>query len=170
NPLAPIRNGLHVLQRLDDGDSASKDRARSMLTIVERRVAHLVRLVDDLLETARITSGKIVLKKRHVDLATVIQEALQMSEPLIQAGEHKISVSLDHQPLIVDGDPVRLAQVFANLLNNAAKYTPQEGHIEITTKRDGDQASVSVRDNGMPGFWREAQRSKRSGFSRPCQA
>src|SRR5208283_5809261 len=149
NPLAPIRNGLHVLQRLDDGDSASKDRARSMLTIVERRVAHLVRLVDDLLETARITSGKIVLKKRHVDLATVIQEALQMSEPLIQAGKHKISISLDHQPLIVDGDPVRLTQVFANLLNNAAKYTPSGGQIEILTKRDGDRASVSVRDNGI---------------------
>ena len=127
NPLAPIRNGLHVLQRLDDDDPASKDRARSMLTIVERQVAHLVRLVDDLLETARITSGKIELRKQHVDLGAVIQQAIQMSEPLIQAGEHKISVSLDHQPLIVDGDPVRLTQVFANLLNNAAKYTPRRG-------------------------------------------
>src|SRR5208337_4822033 len=102
NPLAPIQNGLHVLQKLDGGDPVSKDRAHSVLTIVERQVAHLTRLVDDLLETARITAGKIELRKQHVDLATVIQQALQLSEPLIQAGKHKISISLDHQPLIVD--------------------------------------------------------------------
>ena len=149
NPLAPIRNGLYVLQRLDNDDPASKDRARSMLTIVERQVAHLVRLVDDLLETARITSGKVELKKQHVDLRAVIQQALQMSEPAIQAGGQEISVSLTNQPVIVDGDPVRLTQVFANLLNNAAKYTPREGRIEISMKRGGDQASVSVRDDGM---------------------
>jgi two-component system, sensor histidine kinase len=149
NPLAPIQNGMYLLQTLDGGDPASKERARSVLTIVDRQVAHLVRLVDDLLESARITTGKIELRKEYVDLSTVILQALQMSEPLIQVGKHKISVSLDDQPLIVEGDPVRLTQVFANLLNNAAKYTPPEGQIEMSTKRDGDQASVSVRDNGI---------------------
>ena len=144
NPLAPIQNGLHVLQKLDGGDPVSKDRAHSVLTIVERQVAHLTRLVDDLLETARITAGKIEVRKQHVDLATVIQQALQLSEPLIQAGKHKISISLDHQPLIVDGDPVRLTQVFANLLNNAAKYTPPEGR-----NRNLDEAR-----------WRPSQRQR----------
>ena len=149
NPLAPIQNGLHVLHTLDVADPASKDRARSVLTIAERQVAHLVRLVDDLLDVSRITTGKIELRKQHIELATVIQQALEMSEPLIQAGKHKTSVSLDEQPLIVDGDPVRLTQVFANLFNNAAKYTPPEGQIEISTKCDSDQACVSIRDTGM---------------------
>lgn len=149
NPLAPIQNGLHLLQKLDVGDPAFKDRARSVLTIVDSQVAHLVRLVDDLLEVSRFSTGKIELRKERVDLTAVIQQALHMSGPLILAGKHKINVSLDHRPLIIDGDPVRLTQVFANLLNNAAKYTPPEGRIDISTTRDGDQASVSVRDNGM---------------------
>jgi nitrogen fixation/metabolism regulation signal transduction histidine kinase len=149
NPLAPIQNGVHVLRRLDGDDPASRDRARRALTIVDRQVAHLVRLVDDLLEVSRITTGKIELRKQHLDLAAVIQQALEMSEPSIKAGKHKISLVLDHEPLIVDGDPVRLTQVFANLFNNAAKYTPPKGQIEISAKREGDQALVSVRDNGI---------------------
>ncbi len=159
NPLAPIQNGVHVLRRLDGDDPASRDRARRALTIVDRQVAHLVRLVDDLLEVSRITTGKIELRKQHLDLAAVIQQALEMSEPSIKAGKHKISLVPDHEPLIVDGDPVRLTQVFANLFNNAAKYTPPKGQIEISAKREGDQALVSVRDNGigvsadmLPGF------------------
>ena len=84
-----------------------------------------------------------------MSIAAVIHQAIQTSEPAINAGRHKMSVSLEHQPLTVDGDAVRLTQVFANLLNNSAKYTLPEGHIAISTKRDGDEAVVSVRDNGI---------------------
>jgi signal transduction histidine kinase/ActR/RegA family two-component response regulator len=149
NPLAPIRNAVYLLQKLDGDDPVAKDRGRSLVTMMEKQVAHLIRLVDDLLEVSRITSGKIELRKQHVDLAAVIHQAIQTSEPLINAGRHKMSVSLSSKPLIVDGDLVRLTQVFANLLNNAAKYTLPEGHIEISTKRDGDEAVVSVRDSGI---------------------
>jgi PAS domain S-box-containing protein len=149
NPLAPISNAVSLIKRLGDDDTAVKGQARLLISLVDRQVDHLIRLVDDLLEVSRITSGKIELKKKHVGLAAVIQQALETSDPLIQAGRHKISISLGDQPLIVGGDPVRLVQVFANLINNAAKYTPPEGHIEISIKRKGDKATTSIRDNGM---------------------
>ena len=149
NPLAPIRNAISALQRLSDDDPAAKDRARLLITIAERQVDHLIRLVDDLLDVARITSGKIELKKQHVDLGDIMRQAIETSQPVIDAEQHVVTISLADQPLLLDGDPVRLTQVFANLLNNAAKYTPPEGRIAISTKRDHDEAVVSIRDNGI---------------------
>jgi PAS domain S-box-containing protein len=149
NPLASIRNAVSVLQKLNDDDAAAKDRARLLITIVERQVDHLIRLVDDLLDVARIATGKIELRKQLVDLSDIMRQAIETSQPAINAGQHMVTISLADQPLTVDGDPVRLTQVFANLLNNSAKYTPPEGRIEISTKRDGDEAVVSIRDNGI---------------------
>jgi CheY-like chemotaxis protein len=116
---------------------------------MERQVDHLVRLVDDLLEISRITTGKIVLRKARVDLAGVIGQAIEISEPLIRSQQHQLSLDLGDKPLFVEGDPVRLAQVFANLLNNAAKYTPRAGHIHVSSKSEGGEAVVSVSDNGI---------------------
>lgn len=148
NPLAPIRSAVHVLRSLGD-DAGAKDKADRLLAMVERQTDHLVQLVDDLLEASRITTGKIALKRRPVTLAETIHQAFEISEPLIANGRHNLSVSLDEEPLVVDGDPVRLTQIFANLLNNAAKYTPPEGRIQVSLKRDGERAIVSVADDGI---------------------
>jgi PAS domain S-box-containing protein len=149
NPLAPIRNAVSVLQRLDDHDPAAKDQARLLIAMAERQVDHLIRLVDDLLEVARIATGKIELKKQHVDLRETMCQAIETAEAVINAGRHTTTISLADQPLTVDGDPVRLAQVFANLLNNAAKYTLPELRIEISMKKAGDEAVVKISDNGI---------------------
>jgi two-component system, sensor histidine kinase len=149
NPLAPIRNAVYVLRRLNSDDVASNEKAHALISMVERQVDHLVRLVDDLLEVSRITTGKIRLKKRQVDLAKVTEQAIEISEPLIKSVQHELVVSPGDEPLFVHGDPVRLAQVFANLINNAAKYTPPGGRIEIALRRQREKAVISVRDNGM---------------------
>lgn len=145
NPLAPIRNALHVLKR-SAGQEPSVDRLYSMM---DRQVDHLVRLVDDLLEVSRITSGKIELKRERVDLASLIGHAVEMSQPFIQAAGHELSVSYAQQPLLVYADPVRISQVFANLLNNAAKYTDHGGRIHLSAYRKGDEAVVRVSDTGV---------------------
>ncbi len=149
NPLAPIRSAVYVLHRLNSDDPASREKASALISMVDRQVDHLVRLVDDLLEVSRITTGKIRLQKRQVDLAKAIEQAIEISEPLIKSEQHELAVSLGDEPLAVDGDPVRLAQVFANLINNAAKYTPRGGRIEITLRREREKAAISVRDNGI---------------------
>ncbi len=149
NPLAPIRSAVYVLKRMQGDDPPSSEKAGSLISMVERQVDHLVRLVDDLLEVSRITTGKITLKKRLVNLSEIVEQALEISEPLIQSEQHELTVSLDDGELAVDGDPVRLAQVFANLINNAAKYTPRGGRIEVSLQRQQQTAVVSVRDNGM---------------------
>jgi PAS domain S-box-containing protein len=147
NPLAPIRNCLRML-RLAGASSAGPAVERAH-EVMERQVAHMVRLVDDLLELSRISRGTIELKKERVELATVINHALETSKPLIEAAGHRLSVSLPSEPIRVDGDPVRLSQVFANLLNNAAKYTEQGGNIAVAARLDGGDAVVSVRDTGI---------------------
>ena len=149
NPLAPIRNAVSALQRLNDNDPAAKDQARFLIAMVDRQADHLIRLVDDLLEVARITSGKIELKKQHVDLRDAVRQAIETSQPAINAGRHMMTISLPDQPLTVDGDPMRLTQVFANLLNNAAKYTPPEGRIAISMRSDGEEVVASIGDNGI---------------------
>jgi PAS domain S-box-containing protein len=147
NPLAPIRNCLRVL-RLAGAHSAGPAIERAH-DVMERQVAHMVRLVDDLLELSRISRGTIELKKERVELTTVINHALETSKPLIEAAGHRLSVSLPSEPIRVDGDAVRLSQVFANLFNNAAKYTEQGGSIAVTAKLDGGDAVVAVRDTGI---------------------
>ena len=144
NPLAPIRNSLHIL-RLTGRQDPGTERVGEMM---ERQVNHMVRLVDDLLEVSRITRGKIELRSELVEVETVVQNAVESSRPLIDAGGHRLALALPPEPLTLEGDPVRLTQVFANLLNNAAKYTDRGGQIWLTVRRDGDAASISVRDNG----------------------
>jgi PAS domain S-box-containing protein len=145
NPLAPLRNAVELLRRAG-GDAALLEKARSMM---ERQVGQMVRLVDDLLDISRITRGKIQLRKERVELAAVVRSAVEAARPLIEAQAHELTVTLPPQPLYLDADPTRLAQVFSNLLTNAAKYTEKGGHVWLTAERQGGEAVVSVRDTGM---------------------
>jgi PAS domain S-box-containing protein len=145
NPLAPIRNGLQIL-RMTKADPAAVGRVHEML---ERQVGHLVRLVDDLMEVARVTRGRIELRKEAVDLAGMLRSAVETSRPLIEAARHELIVDLPEEPVTLVADPVRLAQVVANLLNNAAKYTEEGGRIFVSARREGEHAVVIVRDSGV---------------------
>jgi PAS domain S-box-containing protein len=144
NPLAPLRNSLALL-RMSGGAEASMANVHALM---ERQVDHLVRLVDDLLEVSRITRGTFELRRERIDLGAIIRNAVETSEPLIYEGKHRLSVSLPDELLWLDGDPVRLAQILANLLNNAAKYTDDGGDLAVLARRDGDTAVITVRDNG----------------------
>ena len=145
NPLAPIRNSLNIL-RLTNAESPAAQRVQEMM---ERQVNHMVRLVDDLLEIARITTGKIELRLEPVEIASVVHTAVDTSRPLIDAGRHHLITKLPPEPLTVEADPMRLSQVISNLLNNAAKYTQPGGQIWLTVSRDAGQAVISVRDTGI---------------------
>jgi signal transduction histidine kinase len=145
NPLAPIRNGLQILQ-IAGNDRAAQERARA---IVERQVAQMVRLIDDLLDLSRINRGKVELRKERVDVAVVVQNALETSRPILEQRGHELRVDLPPEPLFVEADVTRLSQVFSNLLNNAAKYTEPGGRIALTVERRGGEAAVGVRDNGV---------------------
>ncbi len=147
NPLAPLRNALLLLRRSDKGEAA----AAPLLEMMERQVGHLVRLVDDLLEMSRITRGAFELRRESVDLAEVVRNAVETSRPLVEAAEHRVEISLPAEPLSVDGDPVRLTQILANLLNNAARYTGRGGHIRLSVRRDAGGALIAVGDSG-PGI------------------
>ncbi|MGH8238813.1 MAG: ATP-binding protein, partial [Steroidobacteraceae bacterium] len=144
NPLAPLRSSLEIVKRL----ASMPANASSALEIMDRQLSHLVRLVDDLLEVSRITRGQVDLRREHVRLEAAIQGAIETSEQLIRAGSHRLIVSLPDEPLTLDADPVRLAQIFGNLLNNAAKYSEKGGQIEIAARRDGEDALVTIRDSG----------------------
>ena len=145
NPLAPIRNASEVL-RMAGGDEPRVVWARE---IISRQLGHLVRLVDDLLDVSRITQGKIRLRPERVDLAAVAAEAVEASRPLIDARPHRLDVDLPGEPVEVVGDPTRLAQVLANLLNNAAKYTDEGGHVRLAVAAEGGAAVARVRDTGI---------------------
>jgi signal transduction histidine kinase/DNA-binding response OmpR family regulator len=145
NPLAPIRNAVYLVrQRAQD-----RPDLRDVCNLIDRQVQHLVRLVDDLLDISRITRGKIRLQTEPVDLATVVIRAVETTRPLIDARRHELTVSLPEEPVWVEGDPVRLAQVLGNLLNNAAKYTEEGGRIWLTAERSGPEAVFRVRDTGI---------------------
>jgi signal transduction histidine kinase/DNA-binding response OmpR family regulator len=145
NPLAPIRNALTFLRMSGESDP-DVTWAREL---IDRQVTHLVRLVDDLLDVSRITRGKIRIELAGVDLASVVTSAAETSRPLIEAASHRLEVALSPEPLWVNADQARLSQVLANLLNNAAKYTPEGGLITLSVSREGSEACVRVRDNGM---------------------
>ena len=145
NPLAPIRNALEILKMPRvAGDTV--ERARAML---ERQVHHVVRLVDDLLDVSRVMGGKIELRREPVELAAVIARAVETVQPLIDAQQHELHISLSSESMLLDADAVRLSQVVCNLLTNAAKYTDPGGHIWLDAERDRDVAIVRVRDNGI---------------------
>jgi signal transduction histidine kinase len=144
NPLAPIRNAVQVMRKIGISD-AKLAWARD---VVDRQACHLTRLVDDLLDVSRIIRGKITLHKSSINIAAVIEQALETSKPLIDGRQHELAVSLPKEPIRVYGDPVRLAQVVSNVLNNAAKYTPSGGKIGLTVTRESGQAVIQVRDTG----------------------
>jgi signal transduction histidine kinase/CheY-like chemotaxis protein len=144
NPLAPIRNSVNLLRL-----SGASHPAGQVWEMMDRQVSHMVRLVDDLMEVSRITRGKIELQRAQLDLASVIAAAIETSRPHIEAASHTLFVSPPEEPLSVEGDPMRLAQVFANLLNNAVKYTDPGGRISVTARRDGASAVVVVADSGV---------------------
>jgi two-component system CheB/CheR fusion protein len=144
NPLTPIHYALQLLKR-KDLPSHEFERLRAL---IDRQVDHLIRLVDDLLDIARITRGKIELHRKPMDLKDAIRQAVETTSLLFDAKQQKLNVSLPSEALVIDGDHVRLSQVFSNLLNNASKYTPAGGRIDVSAQRDGDSVIISVRDNG----------------------
>jgi PAS domain S-box-containing protein len=145
NPLAPIRNAVHLL-RVAGPSEAVLDGARDM---IERNVSQMVRLVDDLLDVSRITRGKIRLELQPVEMKPVVSQAIDMTRPLIETRQHRLSVTLPEEEVWVLGDASRLAQVVANLLNNAAKYTDEGGDIRLNLAVSDGQAVLKVRDNGV---------------------
>jgi signal transduction histidine kinase/CheY-like chemotaxis protein len=145
NPLAPLRNSLEILRHAEAG-GALLERARGMM---ERQVQQLVRLVDDLLDLSRVTRNKLELRRERIDLAAVVQSAVETSGPLLQASGQRLTLDLPPRPILLDADPTRLAQVFSNLLNNAAKYGEPGGSISLTGERHGASVVVSVRDTGI---------------------
>ena len=147
NPLSPIRNAAALLGATGEGSAERQARAREVIT---RQVDHLAHLVDDLLDVARISEGKIVLRTEEVDLGAVVAQAIETAGPLIAARDHHLDVQLPEQQVWVMGDPVRLAQSVGNLLHNAAKFTPTGGELSVAVSLSGNErVQIAVRDNGI---------------------
>jgi len=144
NPLAPIQSALNV-HRLAP-DAAGR---QHLLGIVERQMQLMVRLIDDLLDVSRINGGKLTLRRKRVQAAQVLASAIETARPLIEHAGHRLELDIEPGDLWLHADPQRLAQVFANLLNNASKYTEPGGRISVSLRRDGGEAVVSVRDSGI---------------------
>lgn len=145
NPLAPLSNAVEIM-RYTDADAAQMSQIRGL---IERQVRHMIRLVDDLLDVSRITQGKLTLRLNRVDLADTINTAVEVVRPLIDELGHEFTLSLPAEPVELSGDAIRLAQVFSNLLNNAAKYTDPGGKICLTASRERDSVVVSIKDTGI---------------------
>ncbi len=144
NPLAPIRTGLQILRL-----TPTTKPTVSTLDMMDRQVCHLVRLIDDLLDISRITRGKLELRKRKIPLTLLLSNAVESSKPLIESGKHTLIQSAPDELITLDVDPVRLAQVISNLLNNAAKYTPNGGTITLTARHINDTVQIEVKDTGI---------------------
>src|SRR5262249_44722933 len=144
NPLAPIRNALQIIRLSPDREAHAQAHA-----MMRRQLEQMVRLADDLLDGSRISQGKLERRRERVPLAAVVGSAVETSRPLIDHLGHQLTVTLPEQPVLVDADPTRLAQVFSNLLNNSAKYMDRGGHIWLTAEQQGSDVLVSVRDNGI---------------------
>jgi signal transduction histidine kinase len=144
NPVAALNSGVYLL-----GKSSGTDRAEAIRELMERQLFHLTRLVEDLLDISRISEGKISLQKERIELAVILRSAIEASQPNIEAAGHSFSTDLPDGPLWLEADHTRMAQVVANLLNNAAKYTPPGGAIMLAARRVDDYAEIEVRDNGV---------------------
>jgi signal transduction histidine kinase len=145
NPLAPMRNAVFLQQKLSiDDPTFVKTR-----DIFDRQVTHLSRMVDDLLDVARLERGKLQLQRERIDLNTMVTATVDTCLPAIQSREHRVKINLAREPLFIDADPVRIEQLLTNLITNAAKFTPDPGEITLETRQDGNSATVSVRDTGI---------------------
>jgi PAS domain S-box-containing protein len=145
NPLAPVRTGLQVLKLLNNKDQQLK-KTREMM---ERQVSNMVRLIDDLLDVSRISSGKVELKREQINLVSAIESAIEGSRPFIDLGNHTLILDFSDNELLIYADPIRLTQIISNLLNNAAKYTQYGGRIELSLKHLGSDLIIKVKDNGI---------------------
>lgn len=145
NPLAPVRNGLQILHLATDQPEV----ARAAREMMDRQLGHMVRLIDDLLDVSRISRNKMELRRDRVTLSEVIQTAVETARPAIDMEAHDLEIFLPAEPIVLDADLTRLAQVFSNLLTNSAKYTPRGGHIGVSAELQGDEVLVSVKDNGI---------------------
>jgi signal transduction histidine kinase/ActR/RegA family two-component response regulator len=145
NPLAPMRTALEIM-RVAPGNEAAREQAQSVL---ERQLKQMTRLIDDLLDLSRISHGKLELRREPVTLGAVVENAIEITRPAIGSLGHTLDVELPPEPILVNGDPTRLAQVFSNLLHNAAKYTEHAGRVRLTARRAGNQVHVSVKDTGI---------------------
>lgn len=144
NPLAPLRHGLDILRRSPDAANVGE-----IKETMDRQLVHLVRLIDDLLDIARVSQGKIELRREQLQIADVIRAAEEASRPIAEAAGHKLAVEVPSTPVWLDGDLTRLAQIVANLLNNAAKYTPEGGKIRLTVTPVDREVVIAVSDNGI---------------------
>ncbi len=145
NPLAPISMGLELLEISVDDQQAIRD----VCAMMQRQTRHMVRLVDDLLDVSRITRGKLELRRSEVDLGEIIRNAVEAARPLIDEAQHQLSIRLPEKRILLYADANRLTQVLTNLLNNAAKYTPRQGRIELTAEGTTTEANVTVSDSGV---------------------
>ncbi|MEA3192404.1 MAG: hypothetical protein QOD26_737 [Betaproteobacteria bacterium] len=144
NPLAPIRNAVHIMAQVPAGDPAQK----AMRETIDRQSAQLSRIVEDMIDIARITRGALAMEHTRLDMADVVRHAVETSTPAIEAGRHTLELDLAAEEMPVSGDVHRLAQVLSNILNNAARYTPAGGSIAVRARVEGDKAVVRVRDTG----------------------
>jgi signal transduction histidine kinase len=146
NPLAPILTAVRIIESAPASDPRT---LRSATEVIARQSRHLVRLVDDILDVARIGRGRLELRKERIDIATAVHQAVEEVEPLLKARDQLLTVALPNASMCVDADLSRLVQIVSNLLNNASKYTEPAGHIWLTARREDGHASIRVRDNGM---------------------
>ena len=144
NPLAPLRHGLDVLRMNPDSQAAPDIR-----NMMDRQLAHLVRLIDDLLDVSRISQGKIELRRQRVSVEDIVRSAVESSRPLVEASGHSLSLNATPEALWLDADATRLSQVVGNLLNNSAKYTPEGGRIEVAARKVEGDAVIEVSDTGI---------------------
>ena len=145
HPLAPIRNAVQALCMVRSSDP----QLQHMRDVIERQVTHMIRLVDDLLNVSRISLGKLELRRERAELASMVHQAVEMCRPLAESAKHEVNVTLPPEPIYLHADPVRLAEVFANLLNNACKYTEPGGKVWLHAEREGSEVVVTVKDTGV---------------------
>ncbi len=146
NPLAPILSAVEILRLVGNDDAEQAERCR---TVIAQQVEHMKRLLDDLLDVSRVSQGKIELRKETCDVADILRRAVEVSRPLLAEKSQTLEVIVSRETALVDADPIRMVQVFANLLNNAAKYSNVRGHVALETTVEGDEAVVRVRDDGI---------------------
>ncbi len=145
NPMAPILTAIEIIEQAGPADDELR---ATYQAIISRQVLHMKRLLDDLLDVARVSRGKIQLRRERIDLRKILNQAVEVSHPMIAGKCHALQIALPNEPMPLDADSTRIVQIFANLLNNAAKYTDAGGHITLTARCLGGEAVVSVRDDG----------------------